>query len=638
MRPRPPVPTLMKPRTSAVAHCVRSARRGAIAFAASVAVSWFAPLLPGAASAGDLVLREVNGDLRDSVVKIEAVFNTASNHGMLPYRVEITNKTSTDRVWRVSMAEGRRGRYLRTETEKAFSVPAGNTVQGTILLPFAPEFASSSYRMISTTVTTPGQRPEQRSISFNVPDTLPTIAMSSALAARSLVRLNRRAQSRNSSNQRFASQYSPAQLPADWRGYTGLDMFMIDFEAWEDLTRGVRSAILAWVRLGGQLSVFATPEEIDGRGLDILEIGPLEKPGRRGSVRTQSQFSLGSVELFEWDGEELEENLVDRWEREVTRSDDLGANYASGWPLVNQLGERSFHGPLILGVLFGFAVLVAPVNLFYFARKGKRHRLFFTVPVISLAACLVLVVTIVIGDGFGGEGYRAAVVDIQGGGEERRLYVTQEQISRTGVMLDQGFTTGTEVTLDPIYLPRNRFAAFTPASGREVVFFVEGNRFLGSFFSSRADQGFVLQSAEPSRNRVESAPASEEGSPRLTSILSSPVRWLAYRDESGDTWASPIDREIAPGETVTLKPLDPTLFRERVTEPAEALSSTFRKRIDSLAREPGRFFALPTEPGEWALETHPSLDWRETTVLITGGILSRPSPTDPPSQASLSDR
>ena len=45
----------------------------------------------------------------------------------------------------------------------------------------------------------------------------------------------------------------------------------------------------------------------------------------------------------------------------------------------------------IAAILIAFGIIVGPVNLFVIARQGRRHRLFWTTPLISLIASLLLI-------------------------------------------------------------------------------------------------------------------------------------------------------------------------------------------------------------------------------------------------------
>ena len=66
----------------------------------------------------------------------------------------------------------------------------------------------------------------------------------------------------------------------------------------------------------------------------------------------------------------------------------------------------SLNAPLLIGFILVFAVLVGPVNLFWLADASRRHRLFWSTPLISVAASLLLVGVIALQDGFGGSGER----------------------------------------------------------------------------------------------------------------------------------------------------------------------------------------------------------------------------------------
>jgi hypothetical protein len=115
------------------------------------------------------------------------------------------------------------------------------------------------------------------------------------------------------------------------------------------------------------------------------------------------------------------------------------------------LGTRSFASWQVLVFLVIFGVLVGPVNLFVLAPAGKRHKLFITTPLLSIGASIVMVGLILIQDGTGGTGRRFIAINLQP--DEAAAYVTQEQISRTGVLFGTGFEMKQPVLIEPVALP-----------------------------------------------------------------------------------------------------------------------------------------------------------------------------------------
>ncbi|MDF1859261.1 MAG: hypothetical protein P1U87_03545 [Verrucomicrobiales bacterium] len=583
-------------------------------------LSSYVSVLP--AIAGTELLSHTYENLGGTKVELESVFGVAARNGTLPYRVSIRNNSGSERVWLIELSEGGGGRTLRTSTSHRLVVPAGGTVDHQILLPFAPEFTTYSYRNLISTVRSPGLPEISRNTGYQTVNNIPTIALSSQLASRSLATLDKEVKDRNSNDPRFGDPYETEKLPDTWRGYAGLDLLLVDRPSWKKLEQAQRRAILEWVRLGGGLEIFLTDPEMDSRDY----IGNFAKLGIEGLFHDRpsnnyARLSLGTVTLREWDGKELNQSIIRNYPGQPVRSQAVSVDYEGKWTLADEFGSRDFNSALIFILLVVFAILVAPVNLFYFAGPGKRHRLFITTPIISLGACLLVILIIFIGDGLGGRGYRIAFADLQSKAGEMRLYITQEQISRTGVMTDSGFQNDRRIALEPLNLRDSEFNNLKKRSGTSIQHRFDGDRFLGGFFRSRSEQGFSIRAAEPTRARIERKAATGEGGPpHLISNFPAGIQFLAFHDEAGNFWRTPESVYIAPGSSIPLEKTAEGEFRNWVTRSSEEFGETTRKRIRFLSKEPGRFFAMSENASELFLGTHQKIDWEKETLLISGSV------------------
>merc|ERR1712005_58774 len=101
-----------------------------------------------------------------------------------------------------------------------------------------------------------------------------------------------------------------------------------------------------------------------------------------------------------------------------------------------------------------------------------------------------------------------------------RLYVTQEQVSRTGVILSSGFKSDTEMVMDPVNLPPSIFNPFSVGSNRTTDYYFSEQHYDGGFFRSRSEQGFSIRTSQPTRARVEvESTARRDSPPSLVSSL-----------------------------------------------------------------------------------------------------------------------
>ena len=574
------------------------------------------------------LLNETYNAPGNTSVKVDAVFAPSAQQGSTPFRISISNQSGKDRTWKVKIGDSH-SRKLSTEVIESILVEDGAVVTREIYLPLAPLFTTYTYRNIRVNITSSGLGQLTRSVSHETNDIFPTIGISEALARRSLRELNEEVNNRARSDTRFALPYLPEQLPINWRGYSSLDCLLIDLKSWEGLNDAQTRSILEWVRMGGRLDIFA-PESEKNLAIYDLEIDGFQTRVNKPQSR---QLSLGQVHLKKWDENQLKVSIVDDYtkiDETPRRSSELENYFGSDWNLRSEFGEKKFNPGLILIPLLIFAIVVAPVNLFHFAKKGQRHRLFYTTPIISVAACLIIVVIIFLEDGLGGRGYRATFADIQSQPGEMRLYLTQEQVSRTGVVLQSGFDANAEMVMDPVELPNSVFNPLSSSSARNIAYHFNDQRYGGGFFHSRSEQGFSIRSSPPTRARIEMTESRTGGAnPSLISSLPVAVTSLYFRGADGKIWATPENAIILPGSPIYLEPSSNAAYRNWLKESTEFFSKALGKRILTLAEERGRYFAIPKSAGSFTIASHPSIDWERELVVLSGMALNtQPSSKD----------
>ena len=577
-------------------------------------------LLTSTASAQVQVLNETYRNLGKTSVNVEAVFAPSAQQGSIPFRVTISNQSGKDRTWEVTISDT--NRTLSTDITVTISVENGAVVTRELYLPIAPLFTTDSYyHNTRVEVSSSGLDTISRSVGHETNDDFPTVAISKVLARRSLSDLDDHVQNKSPGDTRFALPYLTERLPINWRGYSALDALLIDHKSWEALDDAQRRGILEWVRLGGRLDIFTTEQPPNGKKLAVRDlkidgIQPLRRtPG-------SGRFSLGQIHLKNWDGDSLDVAIVSDYtkiQKTPRRSEELGNNFGRDWNLHREFGDEKFNPAIILIPLLIFAIVVAPVNLFHFAKKGKRHRLFFTTPIISVAACLIIVAIIFLEDGVGGKGHRTILADIQSQSGEMRLYVTQEQVSRTGVILSSGFESDIEMVMDPVNLPRSVFNPLSEASNRTTNYHFYEQHYGGGFFRSRSEQGFSIRTSQPTRARVEvKSPAREDSPPSLVSSLPVAISAFYYRSDDGKTWRTPENTVVAPGSPIPLEAADPDEYKEWLKTNSVTFSQALARRIRNLGEDQSRYFALPKSAESFAVASHPSIRWAREPVLLTG--------------------
>ncbi|MDP1586483.1 MAG: hypothetical protein Q8M07_01965, partial [Prosthecobacter sp.] len=375
-------------------------------------------------------------------VQVRSVFDPLPSSGYAPVRVVATNGTGRDARWGFafhSQTQNYRAQNLHNSSF-ALDVAARSTQSALFLVPLAVGYGDRSYgndgHVLRVEVTGTGFADRQHYDHDNRVSGIPAVAISAGLAEYSIVALNKEVESKTSSSGRyggrssqFGSQFEPEDLPESWLGFSGFDFILLSSTDWQKVKPAVRRALLEWVRLGGRLHFYLSP------GATAASLGLPE-----GESTGKQPTSLGKITVLGWDGKKLPAaETVNRYWGESKRAENLiaGHTLAGDWPLLALLGTRSFASWQVLVFLVIFGVLVGPVNLFVLAPAGKRHKLFVTTPLLSIGASIVMVGLILIQDGTGGSGRRFIAINLQP--DEAAAYVTQEQISRTGVLFGTGF-------------------------------------------------------------------------------------------------------------------------------------------------------------------------------------------------------
>ncbi len=556
----------------------------------------------------------------DTRIEVESVFSSQATRGFVPVRVTIRNATVLDREWNLEFNYGSGWNEMAYRSNFSIEVDSGAEVIRELLVP-APTALNPSggYRQLTVRASSPGLPSEGQTDSLQTNLNWPGIAISRMLADRNITRLNSEAGSRGGSRgNSFGATFEAESLPSDWRGYTSLDILMLTEEEWDQLGPGARMAILEWIRLGGRLDLY-TKKPQAGEWLATREF-----TGARSKSGNTIDHGLGLVRAWTWDGQNLDANqVVTRYAPYPNLAKKLVSDYSRDWPLLSSFGSKSFNAVLVVLLLIAFGIVVGPINLFVLAKPGRRHRLFITTPVISLVASLLILAIILLGDGIGGSGRRALLALLEPGDQEKRLYVTQEQISRTGVLLGSGFQIDEPVLLSPVILPPSAWNRYDSSNNPVASFSLSGKTWRGDWFQSRSEQGQFLQTVRPTRSRVEvKSPGRDGEPPELVSSLEFSIDEFYYRDAGGAVWKAPTAGPFVGGEAIPLVASDEESLKSWWAEQISRLSAPSRKQSERLWKQPGHFFATSTDEDAGFVETLGSIRWKEDFAVICGSIPS----------------
>jgi hypothetical protein len=434
----------------------------------------------------------------------------------------------------------------------------------------------------------------------------------------------------------FAVQFEHTYLPADWRALSGFDYVSFSTNEWLQLTAAVRASVLQWVELGGTLSLYTQAKET----MEQLQIRPAATQAKPGDekVRSSNRYGFGQVRVIPWDGAILRpDHLRSTYPHETAsnamppKTNLTDADRKGFWSEIQkQFGERSFNAWQIGIILILFGLLVGPINLFYFAKAGQRHRLFFTTPIISLGASLLLILFILFQDGTGGNGVRTSLVYVNP--TAATVSIQQSQLSRTGVMFSSNFATDEPANVSPVTLPDTRWTRLKSrgdGSGQNFTM-SDAKSYSGDWFQSRSEQAQLLEMVRSSRGRIELANATDQP-PVLRSSFAYPLAQIFYVDGTGKLWRS--TGELTTGGSANLT--------SATIEDLQALLNSygindhpFITRATAGPLPPNHFFGFTRDPKAEFITTLASIDWSQHLSFVWGPLptsanAATPSPAAP---------
>lgn len=210
---------------------------------------------------------------------------------------------------------------------------------------------------------------------------------------------------------------------------------------------------------------------------------------------------------------------------------------------------------------------------------------------------------------------------------DRRAYVIQEQISRTGVLLGRAFEQSETMTLDPVLMDSSRWTYLDDSREASGNFDLQGDRMGGDWFQSRREQSHRLAAIRPTRARIEQLEPSEDGSPRLFSSIEFPLKQIYYVDETGKAWKS--QEGISAGSEITLTRVQDQDLADFWNNASEPFSSGLRDDIRELKTHRNVWLAVTEDPGDQMIPTLKSIRWKKDQLLLAGTPQARETSNRP---------
>ena len=584
------------------------------------------PVMP-AMIAGGWMQQSLNSDGVKITVALAA--DSVPRFGFIPFRVSVENALSRDLRWRVNFRTGVPVLSGSAEWQTEVVAPANRTSEQWVFVPTAEAgvvrggnrfFRTPAGFMVSSNCTVVFDGPI-------VPDTVLNFggrgfsmtpwAVSSSLesAVRSRIAalkapLPKPPPPGTPAARRFRPPPGPqplvpggpnltafdvSQSLADWRIWAPFSRVILRADEYATLPPQNRVALRNWVALGGWL--YLSPAVAAAYG---------QQPFGAGKIITLAQpidDETDAAGLFEPSG-------LFGSTPAIPQSDELSMQKVG---LTDKISPAKRVGDWLVYFFIGFAVLVAPINLYGIAPVKRRHWLFFSVPAISAAAVAILVVAIYAQDGVGGEGARRSLVTLLPGDNQAAVF--QDQLSRTGLLFGSEFPLSDDTICavapadDPNFQPSRRLEfSRTDAIAS------------GDWFRGRARQGQHLRRLVPTRARIEQVGRASNGAPIVQSSIGARLKDFFHVDAAGVPWHAEI---ISPGTPVTLLPVNGAGEYERRARVFSGLASAhFRQVVESavVLPRPGRFLALADDSELAPIQTLTTIDWKDSTVMFAGVV------------------
>lgn len=550
-------------------------------------------------------------------MRLESWLEICPPSGMVPVRIEVINRSGSAHSWEVSSHDGMGG-HTFTGTMGVSAEP-GHTSHAMMYVPTrSGTDRSPSYRNLNFSVhghgLTSGFIGGLRSNGYSSGNSTEFIAMSTTLGSKGWSNLKSRfdpSSSSTTSRRRSTSELdgcevAMADAPADWRGYSGLAQLWMSDGDWMSMGEASKAAMMEWVALGGKVMLMGA--DVSDARLDQMKL-----PAGHGAER---KHGLGSVKAWTWDGSTLP---MDDMVGAITGAGNdsfrkqLGG-YASAWSLRKSVGELGLKHGLIFGFVAAFGILMGPINLFLLAPASRRHRLFVTVPLISLLGSAILVALMILQDGIGGNGARFTLALLMP--EQKRMLLKQEQVSRTGVLLARAFKVDEQSWMQPLELGEHEVYRRSQEQNRQYTETPSDRS--GDWFTSRAVQGQILMASRPTRAAFEFTPGSGTTPPTIISSVEVPLTKLFVLDATRQVWTA---EDVGQGEKKPLKASTKAEFDAWVKSQTATAGPVLAASLRTLSSREGYAFAESSAGSKIALKSLDSIRWDTDRVLFAGPCL-----------------
>ncbi|MDF3130064.1 hypothetical protein P0Y35_12725 [Kiritimatiellaeota bacterium B1221] len=378
--------------------------------------------------------------------------------------------------------------------------------------------------------------------------------------------------------------FNPSAFPAKVSGLSGVDILLMTQKEWDDL-RAQQPLLKRWIAGGGHVWLVSHRASLN----QSIGLGNLK-----------SISYMGSNELL---------NLLERPGTLADTLMDPQAYTRKNWALAKEIPAiKNSFGFIMLTVIL-IAALLGPINVWLSFRRKRPIQVIWTTPVISVALSLLVALGIVFSDGFGGKGARALMVLLV---PDAGVEVTvQEQISRTGVLLNDEFSLPGDSEIYMVHSGRSR------QERRLEYQQMSGGNWSGDWFENRSIQAQVIRRTRNSRAKVVFSPG---GTPQVLSSVDARFSRMLVRDGQGGLW---MGEQITPGKTQSLRKISKTESREFFADMSTRKSGLVPS--EKILERNGWFYAESAETDRY-VDTLKSIRWQSRPVWYMGPVSKEVTP------------
>ena len=181
-----------------------------------------------------------------------------------------------------------------------------------------------------------------------------------------------------------------SQYNDNWLAYTPFSVLLFYSSTFEQMPISAQNAIFNYLRLGGEMILF-------GDTSLPSDFKPYSRFSNPTNVENVKAYQSGFGKLITVP-EDLLKKIATSTLMGTTIFPELGASplkqVANSHNSFNKFEKNEIEtvsGKFLMILIYAFALIIGPVNVFVLHKTGKKIWVFFTVPVVSLFCCLLIV-------------------------------------------------------------------------------------------------------------------------------------------------------------------------------------------------------------------------------------------------------